>query len=102
MLRFETTGGLANSFHCYNWPARAADITWVSTFRQTASYTRYTPHITIAIGATPLTVEPFSFTSHEIAICRLGRFCTCREKLATWPLVEETGPPAARERVRTQ
>lgn len=86
MQPFEATGGRADSFQYDGWPPRPADITWVSTFRQISSYTSYSPHITLAIGTAPLTLEPFGFTICEIAILRLGRFCTCREKLATWTL----------------
>ena len=75
-----------DSFHIDSAPPRKADVSWVTSFRTRSSYAYYVPHITIGIGTRPLNTEPFRFTVHEIAICQLGRFCTCRTRLASWTL----------------
>ena len=66
--------------------ARPADVAWVDGFRERSSYARYDPHVTVGIGPRPLSTAPFRFPADEIAICRLGRFCTCRDRLASWTL----------------
>jgi hypothetical protein len=78
--------GSAAAFQQEDTPPRDADVAWVSRFRADASYARFDPHITVGIGPATLTVESFTFTAHEIAVCRLGRFCTCRDQLALWTL----------------
>ncbi|MBM63736.1 MAG: hypothetical protein CL484_12390 [Acidobacteria bacterium] len=86
MTTFEVQTGSPESFQTDGAPPRLADISWVTNFRNRSSYTRYLPHITIGIGTQPLTIAPFRFTARELAICRLGRFCTCRKQLACWTL----------------
>jgi len=86
MAAFEVKTGSAQSFQSDGAPPRPADISWVTNFRDRSSYTRYLPHITIGIGTQPLTIAPFRFTARELAMCRLGRFCTCKEQLARWTL----------------
>ena len=81
----EVTGGAA-AFEQDDAPPRDADVTWVTRFRADSSHARFDPHITVGVGPDPVTIEPFSFTAREIAVCRLGRFCTCRDHLAHWTL----------------
>ena len=76
--------GCAAAFQQDDAPPRDADIAWVTRFRADSSYARFDPHITVGIGPDPITVDPFAFTAREIAICRLGRCCTCRDQLARW------------------
>ncbi len=63
-----------------------ANVAWVARFRADSSYARFDPHITVGIGSNPISIDPFSFSARQIAICRLGRFCTCRDQLAHWTL----------------
>jgi hypothetical protein len=65
---------------------RAADIEWVSTFRQQSSLQRFNPHITIGVGTLAARVTPSPFLATQLALCQLGRFCTCRRVLHAWTL----------------
>ena len=85
-LRDEEVAGDADAFHADGEPARPADVAWVEGFRERSSYAHYDPHVTVGIGARPLSAAPFRFPVEEIALCRLGRFCTCRDRLASWAL----------------
>ena len=85
-LRNEEVAGDAAAFQADGEPARPADVAWVGGFRERSSYARYDPHVTVGIGPRPLSAAPFRFLVEEIALCRLGRFCTCRDRLASWTL----------------
>ena len=82
---YEVPGGAA-AFQQDAASPRDADVAWVARFRADSSYARFDPHITVGIGPDPINIDPFSFSAREIAICRLGRFCTCRDQLAHWML----------------
>ena len=66
--------------------ARRRDITWVSQFRTEAAYDAFAPHVTLGVGAAKTTIPKTTFTASVIALCILGRFCTCQEVLASWDL----------------
>jgi|TARA_B100000809_G_scaffold256790_1_gene297282 hypothetical protein len=66
--------------------ARRRDITWVSQFRTEAAYDAFAPHVTLGVGAVKTTIPKTTFTASVIALCILGRFCTCQEVLASWDL----------------
>ena len=85
-LRDEEVAGDAAAFQAVGGAAPPADVAWVEGFRERSSYSRFDPHVTVAIGRRPLSAPPFGFTVEEIALCRLGRFCTCRDRLASWTL----------------
>lgn len=78
--------GTVGSFQSDDHPPRTADVAWVTQFRLDSSYARFDPHITVGIGSVPVPTTPFEFTGHEIAVFRLGRFCTCRDQLKRWTL----------------
>jgi 2'-5' RNA ligase len=81
---YEKAGGTALAFA--QGDARAGDVKWVSGFRRSSSFERYNPHITLGHASAPPPVEPLSFVAATIALCHLGRFCTCREVLHSWTL----------------
>ena len=85
LASYEVTGDAA-AFQQDHDPPRDADIAWVTRFRADSSFARFDPHITVGIGPDPVTGDPFTFTARTIAVCRLGRFCTCRDQLAHWTL----------------
>ena len=58
--------------------ARDRDVQWVREFRRASSFARFTPHITLGHASTPPHVEPMDFVATRVAVCHLGRFCTCR------------------------
>ena len=78
--------GDAAAFQQDDNPPRDADVAWVTRFRVDSSFAQFDPHITIGIGPDPVTIDPVRCTARTIALCHLGRFCTCRDRLATWTL----------------
>jgi len=67
-------------------PARADDLLWVASYREQSSGERFTPHVTLGVGQIPPLTEPIPFLAGRIAVCQLGRFCTCRKVLGEWDL----------------
>ena len=65
---------------------RARDISWVNQFRTEAAYDAFTPHVTLGIGTLKTTRSTVTFTVSSLALCVLGRFCTCQEVVASWKL----------------
>ena len=63
---------------------RDRDINWVRHFRRDSSFGRFTPHITLGHAAVPPAIEPFTFVATTVALCHLGRFCTCRRIIREW------------------
>ncbi len=68
--------------------ARLRDVLWVTGYRLKSSFHHYTPHITLGHGTERPPVEPLSFTADTVAVCHLGRFCTCRHVFRRWTLGE--------------
>jgi 2'-5' RNA ligase len=67
---------------------RMRDVLWVAGYRLKSSFHHFAPHITLGHGARPPAVEPFSFQADTVAVCHLGRFCTCRRIVRKWTLSE--------------
>ena len=67
-------------------PPRPPDIEWVTHYRTRSSYSAYQPHVTLGIGPVSVAVPPMQFTATQVAVCHLGRFCTCRAMLHEWTL----------------
>ncbi len=86
MRPFEVAGGDAVAFGATGPEAKPADVAWVRDFRTAAAYAHFHPHVTIGIGGPPLTAEPFRTRPDRLAICRLGRFCTCGAPIREWRL----------------
>jgi hypothetical protein len=66
--------------------ARLRDVLWVTGYRLKSSFHHYTPHITLGHGTEPPPIEPRSFRADTVAVCHLGKFCTCRKVLRRWTL----------------
>ena len=81
---FEAGGG--DSFAFVDGDARDRDVRWVHAFRRESSHARFTPHITLGHASEPPVVEPMDFVAATIALCHLGRFCTCRRIIRAWEL----------------
>ena len=81
---FEVTTGDAAAF--FGADARDRDVRWVREFRRESSVARFTTHITLGHASEPPTVEPMEFVATTIAVCHLGRFCTCRHIFRAWEL----------------
>jgi len=84
---FEVSPGDPSAF--FGNDARDRDAHWVEEFRRESSFDRFTPHITLGHAAAPPFIEPFDFVATTIAVCHLGRFCTCRRVIRAWSLVAE-------------
>jgi hypothetical protein len=105
VLPFEEAGGSAEAFYFGDEgalePPREGDVAWVRQFRSHSSYGRFAPHITLGVGPPPDFREPFEFTANRVALCHLGRFCTCRVVLREWQLQlsepRRTAPKALRK-----
>jgi 2'-5' RNA ligase len=81
---FEATSGDVSAF--FGEDARERDVRWVREFRRQSSFDRFTPHITLGHASEPPAVEPMAFIATTIAVCHLGRFCTCRRIIRAWHL----------------
>jgi 2'-5' RNA ligase len=66
--------------------ARLRDVLWVAGYRLKSSFHHYTPHITLGHGTAPPSIEPFGFEADIVAVCHLGKFCTCRKVFRSWKL----------------
>lgn len=84
--RLEQRIGTTDAFLTDGTPARAADVLWVTTFRFRSAYSHYAPHVTLGHGDLDEQIEPFEFQASLLAVCHLGRYCTCRRVLHEWQL----------------
>lgn len=66
--------------------ARLRDVLWVAGYRLKSSFHHFEPHITLGQGSEPPVIEPFTFEAGTVAVCHLGRYCTCRRVLREWRL----------------
>jgi hypothetical protein len=80
----EVTTGDESAF--FGEDARDRDVRWVREFRRESSFGRFTPHVTLGHASNPPIVEPIDFVATTIAVCQLGRFCTCRRIIRAWEL----------------
>ena len=72
--------------------ARLRDVLWVAGYRLKSSFHHFEPHITLGHGADPPVVESFTFAADRVAMCHLGRYCTCRRILREWKLQARATP----------
>lgn len=70
---------------------RLRDVLWVAGYRLKSSFHHFAPHITLGHGARPPAIEPFRFEATTVAVCHLGRFCTCRRVIRAWTLSAAPG-----------
>jgi 2'-5' RNA ligase len=78
---FEARGGPDAFFTEGDLPARDRDVAWVSGYRAVHSGENFHPHVTVGHGRGAGPVEPFAFRADRLAVCHLGRHCTCRRIL---------------------
>jgi len=83
---FESPEGGVEAFHAEGETIRPRDAEWVRNYRERAAYAHYRPHVTVGHGATAPPVTPAAFRADRLAVCHLGRFCSCRAVLRTWTL----------------
>ena len=92
LAAFDMTAGDGAAFVADDEPARARDVEWVTRFRTAAAYASFQPHVTLGVGVLDAPAPAFEFEVNEVALCHLGRFCTCRRVLASWTLAERSDP----------
>ena len=93
LAAFDVASGGAEAFLANGEPPRARDVDWVARFRTAAAYGEFEPHVTLGVGALDAPAPPaLTFEAGQVALCRLGRFCTCRRTIASWTLAERGGP----------
>ena len=88
---FDVTAGGAEAFFTGDEPPRSRDVEWVTRFRTAAAYGSFEPHVTLGAGVLEGAAPSIEFEADEVALCRLGRFCTCRRVLASWTLAGKAG-----------
>ena len=88
---FDMTAGDAGAFLAAGEPPRGRDVEWVTRFRTAAAYAAFEPHVTLGVGVLDDPAPALEFEARQIAVCRLGRFCTCRRVLASWTLAGQAG-----------
>ncbi len=88
---FDMAAGGADAFVTDDAPPRQRDVEWVTRFRTAAAYGAFEPHVTLGAGLLDAPAPGLEFTAARVALCRLGRFCTCRQVLASWTLGKRIG-----------
>jgi len=81
---YEATTGDESAF--FDNDARDRDVRWVREFRRESCVDRFTPHITLGHASKPPILESIDFVATTVAVCHLGRFCTCRRVIRAWDL----------------
>ena len=79
----------ASAFVADGEPARDDDVAGVAHFATNAARRRFDPHVTLGVGTMDGPWSPVTCLATEIAVCHLGRFCTCRRVLGTWTLTAD-------------
>lgn len=83
---FESPDATAGAFQANGETIRARDVDWVANYREVSAYTHFRPHVTLGHGPCPPLPEPLPFRAEDLAVCHLGRFCTCRDVFRRWGL----------------
>ena len=91
LLRFPAADPAPGAFFTDGEPPRPADCDWVRNFRRRSAHARFEPHITLGVGCVDAEAPMPAFSGDHIGLFHLGRFCTCRGKLAEWTLTAPRG-----------
>lgn len=91
LAAFDMTAGGADAFLAHGEAPRARDVEWVTRFRTAAAYGSFEPHVTLGVGTLDAPAPAFEFEADRVALCRLGRFCTCRQIITSWTLAKRSG-----------
>ncbi|MBI2833353.1 MAG: 2'-5' RNA ligase family protein [Acidobacteria bacterium] len=76
--------GTADAFAAGEEP-RLQDVEYVKVFHTMSAGGRFSPHITLGHGEHEfLASGPLDFPADHLALCQLGRFCTCGVVLREW------------------
>ena len=77
----DARSGNKSAFFFNQESPRLDDVTWVTHFRTRAAYEQFDPHITLGVGTMRGVIPPLHTNATHLAVCHLGRFCTCRHVL---------------------
>jgi len=68
--------------------AMSVTLETIAGYRDKAAYGNYFPHVTLGIGSLPGTLkwEPHKHTFTQVALVRLGLYCTAAEIVHQWSL----------------
>lgn len=62
-----------------------ASVDWVNRYAEAAAFDRFSPHITLGVGALETDLPDLSLfrrgAAARLALCHLGDYCTCRKIL---------------------
>jgi 2'-5' RNA ligase len=83
---FESPEGGADAFRAHGETIRPKDVDWVRSYRENAAYVHYRPHVTLGHAEVTPPFEAVDFHADHLAVCQLGRFCSCRLTLKDWRL----------------
>ncbi len=83
---FEAPEGTPHAFADDGETIRSQDVDGVRNYRESAAYTHFRPHVTLGHGLVPDEAPEISFRADRVALCHLGRFCTCRAVFREWRL----------------
>ena len=86
LLQFAVESGNTSAFLSDQEQPRSSDVRWVTTFRNEAAYDLFDPHVTLGVGSVPPRLPQTNVLATRLAVCHLGRFCTCRRVFAEWSL----------------
>jgi 2'-5' RNA ligase len=89
LREFEHLGGGADAF--VDRDVRLRDVLWVAGYRAKSSLLSFMPHITLGHASRAPVIDPFTFEAVTVAVCHLGRFCTCRHVFRRWTLGATAG-----------
>ena len=89
LLPFNAIDGGPDAFWGDGIPPRETDLEWITTFREKSAGISFDPHVTLGVGAVKVPPVQSPFVASEIALCHLGRFCTCRCVLKAWTLIAQ-------------
>jgi hypothetical protein len=92
LAAFDMTAGGADAFLANGEPPRARDVEWVTRFRTAAAYGAFQPHVTLGVGTLEAPAPVLEIEADQAALCHLGRFCTCRQVIASWRLARRSDP----------
>ncbi len=67
-------------------PMTSGTVDWVQNFEENAAHDHFSPHITLGYGHLPHPTFPDTFLADRLAVCHLGKHCTCSKLLFEVPL----------------
>ena len=67
----------------YGTKVEDSTLLWIKNYREKSSFANFSPHITIGYGEINNFSFPIKFAASKLALCHLGKHCTCRKILVS-------------------